>query len=107
MEDLTPNVPPLALKRFTDAAIATVLAVLALPLTVTVLVAMAADMLVFPSDRGGFLYRERRLTQGREFDLLKLRTLRQDVLRRICAPGDHARIHEADAANLTWSGRRI
>ena len=97
----------MALKRLSDAAIAAVLAVLALPLMVTVVVAMAVDMLACSADRGGFLYRERRLSRGREFDLLKLRTLRQDVLRRIRAPGDHARIHEADSSNLTWSGRRI
>ena len=97
----------MTLKRLSDAAIAAVLAVLALPLMVTVVVAMAADMLVCSPDRGSFLYRERRLSLGREFDLLKLRTLRQDVLRRIRGPSDHARIHEVDSANLTWSGRRI
>ncbi len=87
--------------------IAAVLAVLAFPLVVVVVIAMATDMLVCSADRGGFLYRERRLSRGREFDLLKLRTLRQDVLRGIHEPGDHARLHEVDSANLTWSGRRV
>jgi lipopolysaccharide/colanic/teichoic acid biosynthesis glycosyltransferase len=64
-------------------------------------------MLACPRDRGGFLYRERRVSRGREFDLLKLRTLRDDVLRGIREPGEHARMHEADPAKLTWSGRRL
>jgi lipopolysaccharide/colanic/teichoic acid biosynthesis glycosyltransferase len=68
---------------------------------------MTADMLVCPRDRGGLLHREPRVSRGRQFDLLKLRTLRSDVLRRIKAPGDHARLHEADHTKLTWAGRRL
>src|SRR5262249_4106733 len=40
-------------------------------------------------DRGGFLQREQRISLGREFDLLKLRTLR------------------TDQQGLTWAGRRL
>ena len=50
------------------------------------------------------LYRERRISRGRPFDLLKLRTLRESVL--VEAEG-HVRPFEADAANLTWAGRRV
>jgi len=62
-------------------------------------------MLAVSGDRGPFLYRERRISRGREFDLLKLRTLRADVL---AARNDgHARLLEADGANLTRAGRLL
>lgn len=51
---------------------------------------------------GRILYREPRVSRGRVFQLLKFRTLRRDV-----AAGGHARLLEADPANLTWAGRRI
>lgn len=59
-------------------------------------------MLVRRQDRGPFLYREPRISRGRRFDLLKFRTLRADVL-----DGRHARLLEAEPANLTWAGRRL
>jgi lipopolysaccharide/colanic/teichoic acid biosynthesis glycosyltransferase len=67
---------------------------------------MAADMVLVPEDRGPFLYRERRVSRGREFDLLKLRTLRTDVLDAL-GPDDHARPAEADPAKLTRAGRTL
>ncbi len=66
--------------------------------------AVGLDMLRCPRDRGRFLYREQRVSRGRTFDLLKLRTLREDVL---LEADEHVRPFEADAANLTWAGRRI
>jgi len=65
---------------------------------------MALDMLLVPVDRGPFVYRERRVTRGREFDLLKLRTVRVDVLERL-GPNEYVRLHEQDTANLTRAGR--
>ena len=37
-------------------------------------------MAVEPRDRGRWLYRERRISRGREFDVIKFRVLREDVL---------------------------
>jgi lipopolysaccharide/colanic/teichoic acid biosynthesis glycosyltransferase len=68
---------------------------------------MAIDAIVSRGDRGGFFYRESRISRGRPFGLLKFRTLRRDVLDRMHANGGHARLYEADAANLTWAGRRL
>ena len=45
-----------------------------------------------------------RVSAGRAFELLKLRTLREDVL--VVAAG-HVRPYEADVDNLTWAGRRV
>ena len=66
--------------------------------------AVGLDMLRCPRDRGRVFYRERRISRGRPFDLLKLRTLRESVL--VEAEG-HVRPFEADAKNLTWAGRRV
>ena len=61
-------------------------------------------MLVSRRDRGGFFYRELRISRGRTFGLLKFRTLRADVLER---SRGHAALAEHDAPNLTWAGRTI
>jgi lipopolysaccharide/colanic/teichoic acid biosynthesis glycosyltransferase len=65
---------------------------------------MTLDMAVEPRDRGGFLYREPRVSCGKTFGLLKLRTLRSDVL---ADAAGHARLLELEPSNLTWAGRRI
>ena len=68
---------------------------------------MAVDMIVSRPDRGGFFYREPRISRGRLFGLLKFRTLKRDVLEEMRAADRHARLYEADPDNLTWAGRRL
>ena len=87
-----------------DIAGATALLLLSLPVVAVVVVAFACDTALQARDRGGLLYREPRVSRGRTFGLLKFRTLRTDVLARA---GGHARLLEAERANLTWLGRRI
>jgi lipopolysaccharide/colanic/teichoic acid biosynthesis glycosyltransferase len=99
--------PYRAPKRILDLTIALVLLLLLSPVLLVVLVAMAVDMLVVGSDRGGFLYREPRVSRGRIFGLLKFRTLRAVALAEMTRTGSHARLFEADPSNLTWAGRRI
>ena len=94
---------PAAKRAFAGAIAASLLVALA-PVWAVVLGAVGLDMLRCPRDRGRVLYRERRISRGRSFDLLKLRTLRESVL--VEAEG-HVRPFEADAANLTWAGRRV
>jgi lipopolysaccharide/colanic/teichoic acid biosynthesis glycosyltransferase len=91
-------------KRILDFVVSGTLLLLATPVVLVVLAAFAVDVLLSRRDRGPLLYRERRISKGREFDLLKFRTLRRDMLER--AEG-HARPLEADPANLTWVGRRL
>ena len=88
----------------TDKALSALLLLLASPLVLVVYAGMAIDMLLVPRDRGPFLYRERRISLGREFGLLKFRTLRTDVLASLAADG-YVRLAEADTANLTRAGR--
>ena len=64
-------------------------------------------MVVSRSDRGSFFYRELRISRGRPFGLLKLRTLKRDVLDQMRGADGHARLYEADPANLTWAGGKL
>jgi lipopolysaccharide/colanic/teichoic acid biosynthesis glycosyltransferase len=95
--------PKLILDKTLSAALLIVLS----PLFAFLFAAMGADALLRRRDRGPWLYRERRISRGHEFDLLKFRTLRRDVLRTIDPAASHARMHEADESNLTWAGRRL
>jgi lipopolysaccharide/colanic/teichoic acid biosynthesis glycosyltransferase len=81
--------------------------VLLFPLTAVLLAGMAIDMIVSPRDRGSFFYRENRISRGRLFGLIKFRTLSRGALEEMRAAGGHARLYEANAANLTWAGRRL
>jgi lipopolysaccharide/colanic/teichoic acid biosynthesis glycosyltransferase len=94
-------------KRALDVAVALLLVVLLSPVFAVVYLVMALDMLLSRVDRGSWLYRERRISRGREFDLLKFRTLRCSVLDEAAGAEAHARLHEREPANLTWAGRRL
>ena len=94
-------------KRILDLSVALMLLVLLAPILVLVLGAMAIDVAVSGRDRGSFLYSEPRISSGRVFKLLKFRTLTNAALDEMRRRKTHARILEADPANLTWAGRRI
>jgi lipopolysaccharide/colanic/teichoic acid biosynthesis glycosyltransferase len=96
---------PLA-KRLFDRTVAVVLLLTLSPLLLLALLALGLDMLLIPRDRGRLLYRERRISRGREFDVLKFRVLREDVLAQVAArKGAYARTYEKDHGNLTGAGR--
>jgi lipopolysaccharide/colanic/teichoic acid biosynthesis glycosyltransferase len=94
-------------KRILDKSLSTALLIVLSPVFAFLFVAMGIDALLRPRDRGPWLYREPRISRGRQFQLLKFRTLRLDVLAGIDPAESHARLHEADESNLTWAGRRI
>ena len=95
---MTPDVLYPVPKRVLDKGVAVVLSIALAPVFAVALGAMGLDMLRVRRDRGPWLYRERRISRGREFDLLKLRTLRRDVLES--REGEaHARLLEADEGN--------
>ena len=96
-------VPKLILDKTLSATLLVVLS----PVFGFLFAAIGVDMLMRPRDRGPWLYRERRISRGREFDLLKFRTLLREVAERIDPAESHARMHEADEANLTWAGRHL
>jgi lipopolysaccharide/colanic/teichoic acid biosynthesis glycosyltransferase len=94
-------------KRLLDVVISGALLLLVAPVVLFILAAFALNMVLSVRDRGGVFYREPRISRGRTFGLLKFRTLRHDVLAEMQLVGGHARLYEADPANLTWVGRRI
>jgi lipopolysaccharide/colanic/teichoic acid biosynthesis glycosyltransferase len=83
-----------------DTLFASALIVLLAPVAFMLVVAILGDMLLAPGDRGPLLRRETRISRGRRFELLKFRTLRQDV-------DGEPRLAERQRENLTWAGRRI
>jgi lipopolysaccharide/colanic/teichoic acid biosynthesis glycosyltransferase len=105
-ETVTVDVPYPFAKRLFDRAVAVGLILLLSPLILLALAIVALDMLLVPGDRGRWLYRERRISHGREFDVLKFRVLREGVLAEIAGrDGAYARLYEKDHENLTRAGR--
>jgi lipopolysaccharide/colanic/teichoic acid biosynthesis glycosyltransferase len=94
-------------KRLADKLVAGGLLVVLSPVLAFVLGAMGVDMLLSRRDRGSFFYRERRISRGRPFDLLKFRTVRREAAASQAGEEAHARLLESDRANLTWAARRI
>ena len=94
-------------KRILDKTVSGALLIVLSPLFAFLFVAMGLDALLRRRDRGPWLYREPRISRGREFELLKFRTLRRAVLAGIDPAESHARLHESDESNLTWAGRRL
>jgi lipopolysaccharide/colanic/teichoic acid biosynthesis glycosyltransferase len=104
----TEAVPYPFAKRVFDRTVAALLLVVLSPLLLAALAILAGDMLFVRRDRGRWLYRERRISRGREFEVLKFRVLREDVLDEVAAREDaYARLYEADHSNLTRAGRII
>jgi lipopolysaccharide/colanic/teichoic acid biosynthesis glycosyltransferase len=89
-------------KRVEDVTLSLLLLFLLSPVILGVYALLAVDLALVPVDRGSFLYRERRISRGRDFDLLKFRTVRTDMLRQ--ADG-YAGRYEGDSRNLTRAGR--
>lgn len=91
-------------KRLLDVAVSCALLLVLSPLLVFSFAALALDMLLVPGDRGPWLYRERRVSAGREFDVLKFRVLDRRAVESI-GEGSYARLLEAERGNLTRAGR--
>jgi len=103
----TAAVPYPLSKQVFDKAVAGILVVVLSPLLLLALVLIAVDMLFRPADRGRWLYRERRISRGREFDVMKFRVIREDVLAEAARKGEYARLYEKDLGNLTAAGRIV
>ena len=95
---------PLA-KRLFDRGVAALLVLLLSPLFLLAVLLLALDMLTVPRDRGRWLYRERRISRGREFNVLKFRVLREEALAEAARDNAYARVFERDRRNLTAAGQ--
>jgi lipopolysaccharide/colanic/teichoic acid biosynthesis glycosyltransferase len=104
----TEAVPYPFAKQVFDRVAAAILIFAASPLLLVAVVLIGLDMLFVRADRGPWFYRERRISHGREFDVLKFRVLRASALAELAGkPGSYARQYEEDTANLTWAGSII
>ena len=79
-------------KRILDKAISLALLVVLSPLFAFSSRRWALTCWFVARDRGAWLYRERRISRGREFDLLKFRTLRRRGLEQHADGESHARL---------------
>ena len=95
------------LKCFLDKAVALILLALFAPMILIIVLSMAVSMWFRKWDRGSWFYRERRVSQGKEFDILKFRVLKEDVIAQMPADNRHSRLLEKNLENLTWMGRFI
>jgi lipopolysaccharide/colanic/teichoic acid biosynthesis glycosyltransferase len=99
-------VPYRLTKRVLDRAIAGLLIVVLLPVFAFAFAVLALDKLLVPRDRGSWFYRERRISQGRQFGLLKFRVLQEQALEHLRgSEGAYARLYEREEENLTRAGR--
>ena len=96
--------PYLLLKCITDKIVSLISLLVLFPIFMLIVIGMAVSMLLRPADRGSLLYSEPRISQGRVFNLLKFRVLRQDIIAQMPPDDKHARLYEADSSNLTWAG---
>jgi lipopolysaccharide/colanic/teichoic acid biosynthesis glycosyltransferase len=95
-------------KRIVDRTVAALLMLLLSPLFALALLALALDKLLVRRDRGSWLYRERRISQGRQFDLLAFRVLQEVALEQLGgSEGAYARLYEREHDNLTRAGRLL
>jgi lipopolysaccharide/colanic/teichoic acid biosynthesis glycosyltransferase len=102
------DVPYPVAKQVFDRVAAAILLFAATPVLLVAVVLIGLGMLFVPRDRGPWLYRERRISRGREFDVLKFRVLRTSALADLAGkPGSYARLYEQDTANLTRAGSII
>jgi lipopolysaccharide/colanic/teichoic acid biosynthesis glycosyltransferase len=104
----TADVPYPVAKQVFDRVAAAILLFAATPVLLVAVVLIGLDMVLVPRDRGPWFYRERRISRGREFDVLKFRVLRTSALADLAGrPGSYARLYEQDTANLTRAGSII
>jgi lipopolysaccharide/colanic/teichoic acid biosynthesis glycosyltransferase len=105
---VAPEIPYPVAKRVFDRVVAALLLFALSPVLLVAFLLIGLDMLFVPRDRGPWFYRERRVSRGREFDVLKFRVLRRDVLAELSGrPDTYARLYEKETENLTRSGSII
>jgi len=94
-------------KRLFDICISLLIITILFPVFVFIWLSMTINMILCREDRGPYFYKEKRISQGNIFEVLKFRTLKTSVIERIHTEGKWARYYESDFSNLTWSGRYI
>jgi len=95
------------LKSITDKLLAIILILIFLPIFLLIFISMSIDMLLFPKNRGSFFYKEKRITQGKEFEILKFRIIKKEFVEEAHAKNICIREFEENMTNLTFAGRFV
>ena len=91
-------------KRAFDIVLAALALLITSPISLLLLLAELLDALIVPADRGWPIYRETRVSQGREFHLRKFRILRAPAIRAIREEGVVPKVAENNPGNVTVVG---
>ncbi|MGD9100746.1 MAG: sugar transferase [Anaerolineae bacterium] len=105
------DIPPPAdvdlLKLFFDKSLSAIALLLTSPLFALVTLAILADGLIWPQDRGPIFYRETRISAGRPFSLLKFRTMQVSAIREAQRQGLTVKYWERENRGHTRVGWRL
>jgi len=94
-------------KRLTDIFISGLLIILCLPIFALIVMIMCFNMLLCPEDRGKIFFREKRISQGKPFYILKFRMVKQYLAEQAIQTNTCIRNFEDDLQQLTWTGRNL
>ena len=94
-------------KFFFDRIFAFILLILLLPVFLVIFAAYLIDGFIFKEDSGSFFSSYKASTQGRRFNKIKFRLIKEEFIdKKLKAKGDwHAYASEGDSKNLTRVGR--
>jgi lipopolysaccharide/colanic/teichoic acid biosynthesis glycosyltransferase len=96
-----------ALKALFDRTLAAIALLLTAPILAAAALAIRVAGLFWPEDRGPVLYRESRISAGRPFTLLKLRTMQIGALRDAQRRGMTVKYLERENRGHTRVGRHL
>ena len=100
-------IPVFPIKRLTDIIVSGLLIMLCLPVFLMIVLMMCINMLLCPEDRGSFLFREKRVSRGKPFYILKFRMVKQYLADQAHQTNTCIRDFENDLQQLTWTGRNL
>ena len=100
-------IPLFPIKRLTDILISGMLIILCIPVFIFIFVVMSINMIICPEDRGRFFFREKRISRGKPFSILKFRMVKQNIAEKAIQTGTCIRDFEDNLDQLTWTGKKI
>jgi len=93
-------------KRVFDVIVSILLLIALSPVIIIIIFAMTIEFLFVPSSRGGFIYHQKRISQGKIFTLYKIRIFKEESLVNAKNGSIHVQTKklEHDEKNLTCVG---
>lgn len=100
------EIPLPGTKRMFDIFTSVVVIIALSPLLILLFILFSLEQIFIPSSRGSFFYNEIRISQGKQFRLWKIRTFKEEVLRKAKLTGEviQTKQLEHDKHNLTYTG---